>query len=257
MSRRLLALALALALLGAGVAAAEILQRGNLRVAVSADISPHRLPRDGTAPIAVTLSGQVSTTDESLPPRLERLEIDVNRHGRIDAEGLPLCRLHQIQPASNARALAACHSALIGSGSFSALVVLRGQAPYPTRGRLLVFNGREGGRPVLFAHIYATRPLATSFVIVFQIGKLAHGPFGTALVAQLSRALGDWAHLTGIEMTLERRFRYRGKERSYISAGCPAPRGFPGALFPLARTSFRFAGGVRLGTTVVRECKAR
>ena len=44
-------------------------------------------------------------------------------------------------------------------------------------------------------------------------------------------------------MNLRRRFSYRGNSRSFLSAGCPAPAGFPSAAFPLASTSFAFAGG--------------
>ena len=46
----------------------------------------------------------------------------------------------------------------------------------------------------------------------------------------------------------------RGKPRSYLSAGCPAPVGFPGAVFPLARASFGFADGRVLSATMQRSC---
>ena len=58
-------------------------------------------------------------------------------------------------------------------------------------------------------------------------------------------------------MRLFRRYRYRGRSRSLISAGCPAPKGFPGALFTLARTSFSFAGGKKLTSTLTRQCRVR
>ena len=58
-------------------------------------------------------------------------------------------------------------------------------------------------------------------------------------------------------MTLSRRYSYRGQRHSYLSAGCPAPKGFPGVSFPLARTSFAFAGGMKLTSTLTRDCKVR
>jgi hypothetical protein len=57
-------------------------------------------------------------------------------------------------------------------------------------------------------------------------------------------------------LRLNRRFSYRGKRRSYLSAGCPAPAGFSGASFPLVRASFGFAHGTTLTSVLTRTCKA-
>ena len=61
--------------------------------------------------------------------------------------------------------------------------------------------------------------------------------------------------MTGLSMTLRRSFRFRGTRHSYLSAGCPAPAGFHGAVFPLARTSFAFAGHRTLTSVLNRTCK--
>lgn len=57
-------------------------------------------------------------------------------------------------------------------------------------------------------------------------------------------------------MRLDRRYSAGGKRRSYLSAGCPAPKGLTTGPFPLARTSFGFAGGPTLRGTLTRTCKA-
>lgn len=251
------ALALSLLAIGATLARAEITQKGNLRVTVSGRMAPHALPRSGVAPISVSVDGKVSTTDQSLPPQLRVMKIEINRNGRLDYRGLPVCRLHWIQPANNSRALAACRPSLIGQGTFSAYIVLKGQEPYPTTGRLLVFNGREHGKQVLLGHIYIAQPFASSFVITFQIAARRHGQYGATLTANLAKALGTRRFLTGIAMNLSRRYTYRGARHSYLSAGCPAPPGFRKAFFPLARTSFAFAGGTKLTTTLTSDCKVR
>lgn len=242
---------------GAALAQAEIAQRGKLRVTVAGKLSPKRLPRHRLAPIAVSVAGQIATTDGTLPPQLRTLRIELNRHGRLDTRGLPVCRARQIHPATTERALRACRGALVGRGRFSVEVVLAGQEPYPTSGRLLVFNGARKGRPALLGQIYSARPFTTSFVIPFSIGKVKRGRYGIALTASLPRALGDWGHVTGLDLRLSRRYRHRGRRHSFIRAGCPAPKGFPGALFPLARTTFGFAGGRKLTSTLTRECRVR
>lgn len=242
---------------GAGAGASGIAQKGTLRVTVTGQLSPRSLPRAGAAPIAVSVGGKIATTDQSLPPQLEALRIELNRHGRLDYAGLPTCPYDRIQPASSARALAACRSALVGKGRFSANITLAGQEPYPTEGRLLVFNGRSHGKPVLFGQIYTPHPFANSFVIVFAVRKLAGGTYGTELHAFLPKALGNWGNLTGLEMTLSRRYSYSGERHSYISAGCPAPAGFTALTFPMARTSFVFGGGQRLTSVFISTCTVR
>jgi hypothetical protein len=256
--RQILITALLLTLALAGLAQAdEITQKGNLRVTVAGKISPHILPRQGVAPIAVSVGGQVATTDQTLPPQLKVLKIDINRNGQLDYQGLPVCSYHQIQPSTNSRALSACRPALVGQGTFSAYIVLKGQEPYATKGRLLVFNAKEHGKQVLLGHIYIAKPFASSFILTFAIANHRRGTYGTTLTANLARALGTRRYLTGIDMTLQRRYSSHGKRHSFISAGCPAPKGFPGATFPLARTSFAFAGGTKLISTLTSNCKAR
>jgi hypothetical protein len=56
-------------------------------------------------------------------------------------------------------------------------------------------------------------------------------------------------------MTLGRVYRSHGHLHSYLSAGCPAPKGFTEASFPLTRASFDFAGGLSLKTTLNRSCE--
>ena len=249
-----LCLALAVVVGGAALANAEVAQKGNVRVDVSGSLSPQALPRSGVAPISVSIGGRIKTTDQSAPPVLKTLKIELNRNGRIDTEGLPVCSYGSIQPASSSRALSACRSSVVGKGSFTAEISLTGQEPYPTKGTLLAFNGLKGGKPVLYGQIYAPRPFATSFVIVFSIKK-AKGTFGTVLSASLPASLRSWGNLTGIELKLARNYTSGGKRHSYLSAGCPAPKGFDGANFSLARASFGFEGGKTLSSILTRNCR--
>ena len=239
------------------LAGAEVLRKNQIQVAVSGGLKPKRLPRHGSAPISASVGGKISSTDGTPTPRLKSLSIELNRNGRIETAGLPLCPVDAIDPASTQRALSACRDALVGDGSFEAEITLGTQEPYITKGRLLAFNGRQGGKPVLFGQIYSPQPFATSFVIVFKIQKISKGSFGTRLLARLPSSLGSWGKLTGIELNLSRRYSDRGQKRSYLSAGCPAPKGAGGAVFPFARTSFGFEDGRALNLTLIRSCNAR
>jgi DNA-binding beta-propeller fold protein YncE len=234
----------------------EVAQHGRLRVSFTGEISPRALPRSASAPVSASVGGQIATTDGSTPPQLRRVAIAINRYGRIDPTGLPICRLQSIQPSTSAGALEACRSSLIGEGSFSANVKLPQQSPFPSQGKVLAFNGALHGHPVIFAHVYGTKPVPTSYVLPFSIGS-GHGAYGTILEASLPQVTGEWGYVTGLHLRLQRRFAYRSRPRSYISASCPAPKGFPGAIFPFAHTTFAFAGGPSLSSTLTRSCKVR
>lgn len=253
--RRLALVGIAAALfLIAAAAQAERVVRGNLEIAVLGRLEPYRLPRTRTAPISVIVFGRLLSTDGTTPPQLKRLTIDLNRHGVLRSRGLPVCRIPRIQPASSGRALKNCGRALIGRGQFWAHIVLPDQRPYKTEGRLLAFNGKAHGRPILLVHVFTSNPFFTSFVISFSIRHIAKGPWGTELSTDLPPALGSWGYVEEIKMTLKRQYRYRGKERSYFNAACAAPRGFKAVLFPFARASFYFANAPPLSTTLTRPC---
>lgn len=228
-------------------AMAEIAQKDGVRVAVIGKMTPTRLPRTQSAPVSVSLGGQITATRAGELPRLEQIQIAINSHGTLNNRKIPLCRLGHISPSTTAEALAACRSSLIGEGRFSADVKIPEQSPFPSQGKLLAFNGRLRGEPAIFAHIYGTDPVPTSYVLPFTI-EASHGSYGSLLKASLPRVTGDWGYVTGVSLKLQPRF---------LSASCPAPKGFRTAPFPLLRTSFGFGGGVNVTQTLVRHCKVR
>jgi hypothetical protein len=232
---------------------AEVSQKQGVRVSVQGSLAPKVLPRQGGAGVAVSFSSEIASTNAAEAPQLAKIAIAINSHGKLATRGLPRCRLGHIDPSTTAEALAACRGSLVGEGSFSADVRLPEQSPFPSAGKVLAFNARYQGRPAIFAHIYGTEPVPTSYVLPFAIAS-SRGTYGTILEAALPRVTGDWGFVTGISMVLERTYSHRGKPRSYVSARCPAPRGFPGVVFPLAKTTFAFEGGLNLSSVLNRSC---
>jgi hypothetical protein len=240
-------------LITATLASAATVQVGNLRITVLSQIKPYKLPRVKPAPIAVFIAGHLETANGQIPPQLQAMKIKVNRHGLLQSRGLAVCHTAQVQPASTERALANCGDALVGSGQFWAHIILPGQEPYPTRGRLLIFNGRQHGHPALLAQIYTANPFNSSFVIAFAIRRIDQRPYGTELSASFPEALGNWGYLDRIKLTLRREYAYRGQRLSYFNAACPAPKGTTRAAFKLAYADF-FFDDARLGATVIKSC---
>jgi hypothetical protein len=231
-------------------------EREGVRVRVTGKLRPTVLPRRARVPIRVSLGGKISSANFDEPPKLTRLTIEINRNGRLDTRGLPRCHLINIRPSTNREALDACGSALVGEGSFSANVRFPEQSPFPSNGKVLAFNGLDHGRPAIFAHIYGTEPVPTSYVLSFRIGRRS-GTFGTVLETTFPEVTGEWGYVTGLTMNLHRRFSFRGRTHGYLSASCPAPPGFYKAPFPLAKTSFEFEGGLEIPAVVERTCTVR
>lgn len=238
----------ALAALLAAVASAEVEEKHGVRVSVEGKLAPKALPRHGSAAVSVSVSGRIGVRPSTVPPQLETLVIAINRQGKLSSRGIPTCRLGKIDPSTSQEALAACRASLVGEGSFSADVRLPEQSPFPSDGKVLAFNGKLGGRPAILAHIYGTKPIPASYVLPFLI-KGSSGTYGTVLEASLPKVTGEWGFVTGISITLDR--------QGFLTAGCPAPKGFSRASFPLMRTSFGFEGGLRISSTLNRSCRAK
>jgi len=253
--RRLLApLCLVATLVIAATSSAAVVQEGTLRVSITTQVKPFRLPRAEPAPIDVFLAGHIASTTGGVPSQLTRMTIYVNRHGVLDTGAVPLCPVERIRPATTEEALARCGSSLVGSGHFWASVVLPEQGVYRTTGRLLAFDGLSHGRPAVLAQIYTTQPFPSSFVVPFAITHLAHGRYGTKLSAELPQALGEWGFVNRIKMTIGRTAR---EGRGFLEASCPAPRGTRTASFPLALADFAFADGQSLHATVTKSCAVK
>jgi hypothetical protein len=232
---------------------AEVVQRQGVRVSVTGSMAPRKLPRRGRAPVSVTIGGRIFSTASDGPPKLERLVIAINSHGRLSTDGIPRCRLHHIDPSTTAEAREACAGSLIGEGHFSADVRLPEQSPFPSRGKVLAFNGRLRGQPAIFAHIYGTRPVPTSYVLPFLIRR-TRGTYGTMLEASFPKVTGEWGFVTGLSLNLNGSGSFPSGAGGYLSAGCPAPKGSSIALFPLMRTTFSFAGGPALDSVLTSTC---
>ena len=249
-----LAIAAALLALVATAAQAELTEQGDLFVRFRGGIAPNALPRTQLAPIAVSVAGTVKTLSGQRPPALRQIRIELNRSGRLDPTGLPVCHYNQLLAASPRQALGACRDALVGGGAYLAKTAFPEQETFPSQGHILAFNGVYEGHSAILAHIYGGDPVPITRIIVFHIHRTG-GTFGTILTGKLSKAVNHYGYVVGIYLRLFRRYVFHGRQRSYLSAACTAPAGFLGAVFPFARASMAFADGRTLSSTLTRSCK--
>ena len=247
-------IAAALLVLIVPLARAELTERGDLFVHFKGGINPSALPRTKLAPIAVSVAGTVKTLSGERPPALRRIRIELNRSGRLDPNGLPKCRFGQLVAATPKQAMDACGDSLVGEGLYRAKTAFPEQETFPSEGHILAFNAVYEGHSAILAHVYGRDPVPISRIIIFHIGHTG-GTFGTVLTGNLPDAVNHYGYVIGISLRLFRRFDFHGQQRSYLSAACAAPAGFPSAVFPFARASMSFADGRTLSSTLTRSCQ--
>jgi hypothetical protein len=250
----LIAAGLLVTLVIAAAAEAEVERDGDITVTLDGGISPRALPRAGAAPVTVTLDSTFKFAKGSdPPPQLRTIAIGINRGGTVFDQGLPNCQVRRIQPATIRAARRICGDAIVGSGHIRVLVRLANQPAFVFKGPLLVFHAKSaGGHRRMLAQVYGHKP-PSAFVLTFNVLE-KQGTFGTVIETTLPRPARAWAYVTHFDMQLHRVYAYRGQKHSFISAGCAAPEGFPGAVYPFARANFGFTEDEHVVTTLIRDC---
>jgi hypothetical protein len=243
-----------MSLLVVGIATAakpNVIRAGNLVVAINGGVAPKKLPKQRMAPIKLRVATNIRTVDGRQPPVAKRVRIDFDRHGTINARGLPSCRPGQLQARTTKAAKKACPRAIVGSGKASVQVAFAEQAPFSATGPLVAFNGGVRGKTTkMLIHAYVNVPAPTALVTIVKVRKLRKGRFGTRADARIPTVAGGAGALTRFNLAIRRTFKHRGKKRSYLAARCGR-----GRLF--AKGRIFFDDGTRLAGTVTRSCRTR
>ena len=254
-NKRRASLLLASVVLAAFGASAAFAASTSPTVSLFAQLSRTVLPRDRDVPVELHVDTTLGSNDGQIPPNVSQFTVSFNRHGRIDNHGLPTCASSTVEQRTAASALAACKSALVGHGTISGTIQFPDKDPFNATGKVQAFNGRSGGRDAILMQVEVTEPAPVAFVIPLVPQKTA-GEFGTTFTATLPPVAGGFGTLTGLDLTMGRRYRFRGKRHSFLSASCPVPKGLPGGIFPLAEASYLLETGKTLSATAIGSCRA-
>jgi len=247
--RRLLApIAIAAALLAlASGAGAALVQIGNLVLTADGGFTPRKLPRGSFAPIEFEGHARLRAVDGGVPVALQRAAIDFDRDGRLTTAGLARCDPARVADATPAAARRACRRAIVGRGRVGALIARPGGPPLPVSSPLTIFNGpRRGGVPTAILHARTAVPAVQTFAIVVPIRRRG-GEFRYRALVEVPPIAGGAGSLTRLEVEIGRRYRFRGKPRSYVAARCR-----DGILRTHGR--FLFADGTIIDGSVEKGC---
>jgi hypothetical protein len=213
---------LALIVVPSALAKREVVQVGNLFLADNGGISPRKLPRNEQAPISAHIHGEIGTTDGSHPPAVKTVTLDLDKTIQVNARGLPVCAKGRLEAQPTVAAKKACPDSIVGSGAGEVEVAFPEQKPITAKGPIFLFNGGvHGGATVLFIHTYVAIPAPTAVVVTVKISRIHRGHFGLRTVAQIPPIAGGAGSATEFEFTVDRKFVYKGRKESFLTASCP------------------------------------
>jgi hypothetical protein len=229
-------------------AEAEVFRVGNVFVIDNGRVSPAKLPRHKQAPAAAIIDAEIGTTDGSHPPAFREANAYFDKNIHLNAVGLPVCKLGQLQTRSTAAAKKACPDAIVGSGEAEVEVAFPEQKPFTAKGPLVAFNGGvHGGTTFLFVHAYVAVPAPTAVVTTVKITRIHRGPFGLHVIARIPEITGGAGSGVKVKLTIKRTFSYQGDKQNYLTASCPIG-------FFHAEGIARFAGGLKVSLSHALPC---
>jgi hypothetical protein len=232
-----------------GGALAIVLREGPLEVVGEGGFTPTTLPKHKTAPIILHGEGSIGTTDGSLPPILKTLTIWFDKHGAVVTEGLPHCTKGKLAATTSAKARKICASSIVGEGSGTALIAFPEQRPFKASSPITLFNGpAHDGNPTVLAHAYLSVPAPTTYIVPIEIQKVHNGPFGFRTEVKLPKIAGGAGIPLEGQVTIGKKWTYKGKKLSYANASCPS-----GKL--QAKVETEFTDATKLNGLILKHCK--
>ncbi|MGN6201649.1 MAG: hypothetical protein ACTHNY_04520 [Solirubrobacterales bacterium] len=216
--------ALVLALVVAAIAAASasgdeaLLEVNDIVLRADAGFQPQTLPKRRFAPIDFEGHLEISGRRGGNPQLLQAL-IDFDRDGRLSVAGLPTCAPESIAQQGTAEARQTCRGAIVGTGHIGAGIAST-LGSLTERAALTIFNGpalATGPSVVLHARTYLPAP--ETYAILVPIER-RQGGFRYRARLELPPLAQGLGVLTHIDAKIGRRYKYKGRNRSYISARC-------------------------------------
>jgi hypothetical protein len=228
-----------------------VVRAGNMVLTLNGDIAPKTLPKHRLAPMGFWGSGKLATIDGSHPPALETASFDADKDVFVSVEGLPACRIAQLEARETKKAEAVCGGAILGRGTAGVEVAFPEQKPIESTGPLVLFNGGErNGVITVFAHAYVNVPAPTAVVATVEVRRVNKGAYGLHVEVRVPKIAGGAGSTVAARFNMRRVYTYKGERRSFISGRCP-----DGKI--QGRGTFGYSDGTILSGALLRTCEAR
>lgn len=218
--------------------------------AIDSVIGPKKLSKSkwtpGSLKVTTTLSNQAAPNGVPVPT--VNVVIDFDKNAKIFTKGIPTCNPSKVQNTSTEIAERECGKAKIGKGKATALIPVGSQV-FVAEQTVTAFNGQpKGGKPVVILHSYGTKPTVTTLVLVGTVSNYGKQGYGPRLDIDVPKIAGGAGALTKFQVKIEKKYRYKGKPASFISAKCPNSKRLK------VRSTFTFLDGQSSKPTDVQSC---
>ena len=232
---------------------------GDIVFKADGGVMPKALPKKKMAPVTVNVRGQISSASSGHPAAFREAVIDFDKNGSVNTTGLPVCKGGELEARDTKAAKRVCGKTIVGSGNGQIQISFPEQSPIPVTAPITVFNGgTKGGKTTLFIHTFITVPVPSAVVTTVTIKKVKKGRYGLATVSKIPQIAGGSGSVLSFNIKFGKKYTYKGKKRSYISAKCTDGKFHAKIIKALFRNE---AGGARTTTNVkgivIRPCTSK
>lgn len=215
--------------------------------AVGGLITPKKLSKTVFTPGALEVTTKL-TSPNSIPSPTVRVVLDFDKNAKIFTKGIPTCDPAKLQNTSTEVAKQLCGSAEIGTGTAAALLPV-GTQVFTVNQTVTAFNGvPQGGKPVVILHTYGTTPIQTTLVLVGAVTNYNKEGYGPRLDLEVPKIAGGSGALIDFNVKIAKKYKYKGKPVSFISAKCPNSKKLK------MRAQFTFLDGESSTPTATQTC---
>jgi len=221
--------------------------------AVGARVTPVKLYKNRFTPAAleVTTALKTTTAPNGVPVPTTDVRIDFDRATRIFTKGFPTCKSGKLQNVSTEVARRECRRAIIGKGKAIALLPVGNQV-FTVKQTVTAFNGKpKGKKPVVLLHSYGTTPVQTTLVLTGTVRSYYKQGYGPRLDVKVPLIANGAGALTYFNVKINKKYKWKGKRRSFIYAKCPKNRKLK------VRSVFKFLDGQRAKPVYRDRCKIK
>lgn len=219
---------------------------------IDVKVAPKRLSKTTLTPTSLEVTTKVTTNNPTgVPSPAVRVVVDFDKNAKLYTKGIPTCNPSSLQNTSTEVALQQCGKAKIGSGKAAALLPV-GTKIFPVAQTVTAFNGvPQGGKPVVLLHTYGTTPIQTSFVLTGVVSNYNKQGYGPRLDVTVPLLAGGAGALTDFNVKIDKKYKYQGKQRSFISVKCPNSKKLKN------RGAFTFKDGETITVFSTQSCQQK
>jgi hypothetical protein len=217
--------AVALALVLSASAYAIRGEVGNTVVSSTATMMPRGLPAKGGSSVTLTSITRIKNKDGSPPQKLTSIDFLIDKHGFVEAKGVPVCTTAKLEGTTPNAARKRCAGSLVGTGKVEALVNLPSQPQQKVSTPVSIFNGpKVGGRPSLIGHAYETVPAKKTLLVSIAVEQVDNGRYGYHVEVELPQIADGYGVPTLAEAKVGRTWNRGGRKVGYLNASCSGGR---------------------------------